>query len=117
MWLGILFFAGLLTALALRHYQPELDNFGWLVWFIPLVIGSGGNSGSQSSTLIIAAMATGDVKVEDWLRIVWRELAQGILLGTFLAILGLAPALFLAPTALSACVVPSRFWSWLFVGQ
>lgn len=106
MWLGILFFAGLLTALALRHYQPELDNFGWLVWFIPLVIGSGGNSGSQSSTLIIAAMATGDVKVEDWLRIVWRELAQGILLGTFLALLGLAPALFLAPTALSACVVP-----------
>ncbi len=106
MWLGILFFAGLLTALALRHYQPELENFAWLVWFIPLVIGSGGNSGSQSSTLIIAAMATGDVKVEDWLRIVWRELAQGILLGTFLAILGLAPALWLAPTALSACVVP-----------
>ncbi len=106
MWLGILFFAGLLTALALRHYQPELDNFGWLVWFIPLVIGSGGNSGSQSSTLIIAAMATGDVKLEDWLRIVWRELAQGVLLGTFLAILGLAPALFLAPTAWSACVVP-----------
>jgi len=106
MWLGILFFAGLLTALALRHYQPELDNFGWLVWFIPLVIGSGGNSGSQSSTLIIAGMATGDVKVEDWLRIVWRELAQGILLGTFLALLSMAPALFLAPTALSACVVP-----------
>lgn len=106
MWLGILFFAGVFTALALRHYQPELEAFEWLVLFIPLVIGSGGNSGSQSSTLIIAAMATGDVKVEDWLRIVGRELATGLLLGTFLGLMGLAPALYLAPNAWSACVVP-----------
>jgi magnesium transporter len=106
MWLGILFFAGVFTALALQHYQPELESFEWLVLFIPLIIGSGGNSGSQSSTLIIAAMATGDVKLEDWMKIVGRELATGILLGTFLAILGLAPALYLAPNARSASVVP-----------
>ena len=106
LWLGILSFAGLSTALALRHYQPELEAFEWLVWFIPLVIGSGGNSGSQSSTLIIAAMATGDVRVEDWMKIVWRELATGVLLGTYLGALVMIPAMMLAPTIWAACVVP-----------
>lgn len=106
MWLGILFFAGLFTALALKYYQPQLNEYGWLVWFIPLVIGSGGNSGSQSSTLIIAAMATGDVKTGDWLTIVLRELTTGLWLGGFLALLGLAPAIYLAPTAWAASVVP-----------
>ncbi len=106
MWLGILFFPGLLTALALRLYEPELVKYEWLVWFIPLVIGSGGNSGSQSSTLIIAAMATGDVRVDDWFKIVMRELATGLLLGSYLAVIGLIPALLLAPNAWSACVLP-----------
>lgn len=106
MWLGILFFAGLLTALALRGYEAEFQQFGWLVWFIPLVIGSGGNSGAQTSTLIIAAMATGDVKVSDWLNIVNREIATGTLLGIFLATLSLAPAIVLAPSVWAAAVVP-----------
>ncbi len=106
MWLGILFFAGLLTALALRSYESEFERFGWLVWFIPLVIGSGGNSGAQSSTLIIAAMATGDVKVTDWAKIVTREIATGGLLGIFLAALSLGPALVLAPTLWAASIVP-----------
>jgi magnesium transporter len=106
LWLGILSVAGLSTALALRHYQPGLEQYEWLVWFIPLVIGSGGNSGSQSSTLIIAAMATGDVRVEDWMKIVVRELATGVLLGTYLGLLVLIPAMFLAPTLWAACVVP-----------
>jgi magnesium transporter len=106
LWLGILSFAGLSTALALKHYQPELEQYTWLVWFIPLVLGSGGNSGSQSSTLIIAAMATGDVKTEDWFRIVVRELATGVLLGGYLGALILIPALFLAPSLWAACVVP-----------
>ncbi len=106
MWLGILFFAGLLTALALRSYEAEFQQFGWLVWFIPLVIGSGGNSGVQTSTLIIAAMATGDVKISDWLNIVNREIATGALLGIFLATLSLAPAVVLAPSLWAAAVVP-----------
>lgn len=106
MWLGILFFAGLLTALALRGYESEFERFGWLVWFIPLVIGSGGNSGAQSSTLIIAAMATGDVKISDWAKIVSREIATGGLLGIFLAALSLGPALMLAPTMWAASIVP-----------
>lgn len=106
MWLGILFFAGILTALALRSYELEFEQFGWLVWFIPLVIGSGGNSGAQTSTLIIAGMATGDVKISNWARIVTREVATGALLGFFLATLSLAPALMLAPSVLAALIVP-----------
>ncbi len=106
MWLGILFFAGLLTALALRSYEQEFEQFGWLVWFIPLVIGSGGNSGAQTSTLIIAAMATGDIKVSDWAHIVTREIATGTLLGVFLAALSMAPAVVLAPTIGAASIVP-----------
>jgi magnesium transporter len=106
MWLAILFVAGLLTALALRRYEADLNQFAWLVWFIPLVIGSGGNSGAQTSTLIIAAMATGDVKVSDWLHILTRELTTGLLLGLFLGLLSLLPALALAPDLSSAWVVP-----------
>lgn len=106
MWLGILFFGALLTAFALRYYEGDFERYAWLVLFIPLVIGSGGNSGAQSSTLIIAAMATGDVKVSDWTRIVSRELATGWLLGIFLAALSFPPAVLLAPTAWDAVVVP-----------
>ena len=106
MWLGILFFAGLLTAFALRHYEHELDSYTWLVLFIPLVIGSGGNSGAQTSTLIIAAMASDDLDTSRWRNILLRELATGSLLGLFLASLSLAPALLLAPTYGAALVVP-----------
>ena len=55
-WLTILFFAALLTAFALRHYEHELNQFEWLVWFIPLIISAGGNSGSQSATLVILSL-------------------------------------------------------------
>ncbi len=106
MWLGILFFASLLTAFALRAYEGELDTYRWLVLFIPLVIGSGGNSGAQSSTLIIAAMATGDLKLSSWRRVIYREAATGVLLGSFLAALSMVPAYALAPDLISAAVVP-----------
>ena len=106
MWLGILFICALLTAFALRYYEADFDKYAWLVLFIPLVIGSGGNSGAQSSTLIIAAMATGDVRVSDWMRIVSRELATGVLLGCFLATLSFAPAMLLAPNNHDAAIVP-----------
>lgn len=106
MWLGILFICALLTAFALRYYEADFEKYAWLVLFIPLVIGSGGNSGAQSSTLIIAAMATGDVKVSDWMRIVTRELATGVLLGLFLAVLSFAPAVLLSPGSRDAVVVP-----------
>jgi magnesium transporter len=105
-WLTILFFAGLLTALALRHYETELAEFDWLVWFIPLIIGSGGNSGSQSSTLIITALATGDVQFSDMWRIVRRELQTGLFLGAALATIGFISAMFLAPNFNAALIIP-----------
>lgn len=88
MWLAILFFTALFTASALKFYEDRLRVWPWLVMFIPLIMSSGGNSGNQSATLIIAAMSTGDVRLRDWYRVVRRELIVGLLLGTFLAACG-----------------------------
>lgn len=88
-WLSILFFFAALTAWALRMYDSRLESITWLAWFIPLVISSGGNTGSQSATLIITALVRGHLKVSDWFRVVARELAMGLVLGTALAIMGL----------------------------
>jgi magnesium transporter len=88
MWLTILFFAALFTASALQYYEERLEQWPWLIIFIPLIMSSGGNSGNQSATLIITAMTAGDVAVSDWLRVVWRELRVGLLLGGFLAFFG-----------------------------
>lgn len=107
LWLGILFFCALLTAFALRYYEEDFSRFAWLVLFIPLVIGSGGNTGAQSATLIIAALATGDVRITDWTRIVGREMATGLLLGIFLGALSIVPAVALAPSVKDAMVLPT----------
>lgn len=107
LWLAILFFCALLTAFALKFYDEFLRTYAWLYAFVPLVIGSGGNSGAQTSTLIIAAMATGDVRVSDWFKIVSRELMTGLLLGLFLAALSLPPAWWFAPTPFAAVVLPA----------
>jgi magnesium transporter len=93
MWLGILFFFSLLTAFALENYEAPFSRWVWLLPFIPLVISSGGNSGSQSATLIITALSRGHITLADWLRIIARELAMGLLLGTGLATLGFFAAL------------------------
>ena len=106
MWLTILFFAALLTAFALRHYELELEQYAWLVWFIPLIISAGGNSGSQSATLVITAMTSGNVKFDDWYRVLVRETIVSLLLGGFLAIIGYAVAVFIAPSILDALVIP-----------
>lgn len=107
MWLIILFFGALLTTFALRHYERNTETWEWLVWFIPLVISSGGNTGSQSATLIITAMATGDIEMKNWRRIVLRELIMGLLLGSFLAVIGFAAALALLwPNVTEALVLP-----------
>jgi len=106
MWLTILFFAALLTALALRHYEDDLEKFAWLVWFIPLIISSGGNSGSQSATLVITAMTGGEVRLKDWRTVMMREWLVSLLLGSFLATIGLLVAVFIAPTPRDALVIP-----------
>jgi magnesium transporter len=105
-WLLILFFAALSTAFALKMYQSWLDSYAWLVLFIPLIISSGGNSGSQSSTLIISALATKDIELSDWGVIVRREIIMGLLLGGIMGSMGFACALLLAPTMTQALIIP-----------
>ena len=96
-WLIILFIGALLTAFALEQYRDGPLTTAWLVLFIPLVISSGGNSGSQSATLIISALSAGHITPSDWMRIIARELAQGILLGVVLGLIGYLAALWLGP--------------------
>ncbi|MCC6508798.1 MAG: magnesium transporter [Pirellulaceae bacterium] len=105
-WLGILFFPGMFTVISLKHYEGELEKFVWLTWFLPLIMGCGGNSGSQSATLIITSMAMGDVRVSDWFKIMIRELSTGLLLGSGLGLIGMIPALLFAPTVLAALIIP-----------
>ncbi|MCH5375045.1 MAG: magnesium transporter [Planctomycetes bacterium] len=107
MWLTILFVTGLLTSFALRHYQGDIEELAWLVLFLPLVISAGGNSGTQSATLVITALARGDVRISDWWRVVRRELAMGVLLGGFLAAIGFTAASVLTHTLICAIVVSS----------
>jgi magnesium transporter len=115
-WLTILFFAALLTAFALRHYEVELARQQWLVWFIPLIISAGGNSGSQSATLVITAMTGGEVTFRDWPRVLRREAVVSLLLGGFLALIGYVVAFFIAPTPTDAMVIPLTLVSVILVG-
>lgn len=87
-WLAILMLGGLLTTSAMSGFENEILKYGFLVAFVPLVISCGGNSGSQASTLIIQAMALGEVTLKDWWRVMRREIISGTLLGSTLGILG-----------------------------
>lgn len=87
-WLAILFLGEMLTASAMGRFQDELERAVVLALFVPLIISSGGNSGSQAATLIIRAMALGEVKLRDWWRIMRRELRVGVTLGMGLAAIG-----------------------------
>jgi magnesium transporter len=89
-WLSALFLGELLTATAMGHYEDEIAKAVVLALFIPLIISSGGNSGSQATTLVIRAMALGEVRLTDFLRVVRRELASGLLLGAILGAIGFA---------------------------
>jgi len=115
-WLTILFFAALLTAFALEHYEAELQRYAWLVAFIPLIISAGGNSGSQSATLVITAMTSGEVKFRDWPIVMLREVAVSLLLGSFLSLIGLSVAFFIAPSPFDALVIPATLISVIVAG-
>lgn len=87
-WLVILFIGEMLTATAMAFFEDEIAKAVVLVLFIPLIISSGGNSGSQASTLIIRAMALGEIHFEDWWRVMKREILSGLVLGSMLGIIG-----------------------------
>ena len=87
-WLVVLFIGAIFTSTAMQSYMATIGVATFLTAFVPLIISSGGNSGSQSATLIIRALAVGDVEIVDALRIFIRELGQGLALGTCLGIIG-----------------------------
>lgn len=87
-WLIILFLGEMLTATAMTHFEDVLARAVVLSLFLPLIISSGGNSGSQASTLIIRALALGEITVGDWWKIGAREIASGLFLGTLLGLVG-----------------------------
>ncbi|HVG93752.1 MAG TPA: magnesium transporter [Planctomycetota bacterium] len=87
-WLAVLFLGETLTASAMGHFEDELARALVLSLFIPLIISSGGNSGSQATTLVIRAMALGEVRLKDWWHVVRREIAAGLALGGILGVVG-----------------------------
>ena len=87
-WLVILFLGEMLTATAMSHYERQIEQAVVLALFIPLLISSGGNSGSQATTLIIRAMALGEMRLRDWWRVMRREIAAGVALGLLLGTIG-----------------------------
>ena len=89
-WLVLLFFGQLLTAAAMGSYESALSQALVLALFVPLIISSGGNSGSQAATLVIRALTTGDVKQRDWWKVVQREARSALVIGGILGLLGFA---------------------------
>ncbi len=88
-WLLVLFVSEMLTATAMGYYEDEIAKAVVLALFIPLVMSSGGNSGSQATTLVIRAMALGEVRLIDWWRVFMREIMSGVVLGLILGAVGL----------------------------
>jgi len=87
-WLVVLFLGEMLTATAMGHYEMEIARAAVLAVFVPLVISSGGNSGSQAASLMIRALAVGEVTVRDWWRVMRREVLSGVVLGALLGVVG-----------------------------
>ena len=88
-WLAVLFVGEMLTATAMGFFEEEIARAVVLALFVPLIISSGGNSGSQAATLVIRAMALGEVRLRDWWRVVRREMGTGLVLGLVLGLIGL----------------------------
>jgi len=88
-WLTILFLGEMLTATAMGYFEGEIAKAIVLALFVPLIISSGGNSGSQASTLIIRSLALQEIRLRDWWRVLFREIATGLALGAILGSIGL----------------------------
>jgi magnesium transporter len=93
-WLMVLFVGEFFTSTAMRYYDDALAAITALAFYVPLLVSTGGNSGGQSSSLIIRGMAVGEIKLRDWWRVLYRELGQGVVLGLILALVGFVRVLF-----------------------
>jgi magnesium transporter len=89
-WLCALFLSEMLTANAMQYFQSALEKAIVLTLFIPLIMSSGGNSGSQATSLLIRALALGELRLRDWWRVALRELPTGATLGAILGVIGMA---------------------------
>jgi magnesium transporter len=89
-WLCALFLSEMLTANAMQYFQDELEKAIVLTLFIPLIMSSGGNSGSQATSLLIRALALGQLRLRDWWRVAIREIPTGATLGAILGVIGVA---------------------------
>lgn len=87
-WLVVLFVGEMLTASAMARYEHAIQSAVVLTLFIPLIISSGGNSGSQASTLVIRALAVGEIRLRDWFKVFQREIVTGVCLGSLLGVVG-----------------------------
>jgi magnesium transporter len=87
-WLSVLFLSEMLTASAMGFFEKEIARAVVLALFVPLIISSGGNSGSQAATLVIRALALGEIRMRDWWMVMRKELASGLLLGGWLGFIG-----------------------------
>jgi magnesium transporter len=87
-WLALLFVGQLFTATAMGSYESVIANAVFLSLFIPMIISSGGNSGTQAATLIIRALSTEDIELKGWMKVLGRELLSGLLLGLIMALIG-----------------------------
>jgi magnesium transporter len=92
-WLIVLFVEEFFTQTALRHYDPIMEAVKGALLYVPLLISAGGNSGSQSSTLVIRGLALGEIKLQDWWRILLRELFMGVVLGCMIAVIAMGRVL------------------------
>lgn len=92
-WLVVLFLGQMLTATVMGVFEGEIEKAAVLALFIPLIISSGGNSGSQAATLIIRAMALGEVTLADWWKVMRKEILSGLMLGGLLALIGFLPVM------------------------
>lgn len=88
-WLVVLFLGEMLTASAMAAYEEQLQRAVVLALFVPLIISSGGNTGSQAATLVIRALSIGEISRADWFKVLKRELATGLILGAMLGVVGL----------------------------
>ena len=87
-WLSVLFISEMLTASAMAVFEKEIARAVVLALFVPLIISSGGNSGSQASTLVVRALALGELSLRDWWRVMKKEISAGFLLGCILGVIG-----------------------------
>ena len=109
-WLVILFFGQMLTASAMTYFEEEMSKAIVLAFFIPLIISSGGNSGSQAASLIIRALALGELTIKNWWYVMRKEIFSGLLLGSMLAFIGLIRIVVWQKFGISDY---GEFWIWI----